>query len=439
MSRNTETQCSVDDFWSSRELLKHIKLVASKTRKSAYAILGWLMVEMLTRIRFETHYVSDVGRASLNMLFLMSAPTGGGKSAARKVAKDNFEFEDVGWSSPEPMQAGSGEAIADAFYIQVEVAVSETKTKWEVDWVNPNHCRVFFNDEISYHKGKSNQNSSTLEATYLSMYSGDLLGRSLAGGRGKEVPAGKYRAIAVFNAQPENDPFRTDAAKASGMPSRLLNLRAINPNARKDFADTAGVELPERPFKIPRFGNRGDSMPPQFRALSEMDAAHAEEDFLASEGKREHGRSHTLLTRAKVSCVLAALDGRDYLTTEDWWLSGHLIEHSNEVDAEIQSVISKALRAEAGKSGAILGYKLGAAEASKDKYALKRVKENVKRWSSATGYDLTLPTTNPSNLKAIGALSQKIAPRDRKPYLEVALQELHSELNGLDEVATDGE
>jgi hypothetical protein len=83
---------STKEFWESSELLRMVKRVADKTRKSAYAILGWLMVDVLTRISYQTHYVSEVGRASLNMLFLMSAPTGGGKSAARKVAKEHFAF-----------------------------------------------------------------------------------------------------------------------------------------------------------------------------------------------------------------------------------------------------------------------------------------------------------------------------------------------------------
>ena len=412
-------------FWNARPLLMRIKLIASKTRKSPHAILGWLMVWMLTRISYDTTYVTEVGKASLNMLFLMSAATGGGKSAARKVAQDNFVFQDLGLSCPSPVQAGSGEAIPDSFYVRVKQINEEGKDVWTEEWVNPNHCRIFYNDEISFHKGKAQQNSRTLEATYLSMYSGDHLGRTLAGGKGKEVPAGQYRAITVFNAQPENDPFRSDASMASGMPSRLLNLDASNANARADYEAASSVPMPS-PYTMPHYGRRGDSMPPQFRALPEMEAAHAEEDFLANEGLREHGRSHTLLTRAKTACVLAALEGRDYLVIDDWHLAGHLIEHSNAIDAGIKKTLGIAARTEAGKAGTILGVKLGASDESKYQYAVERVAKNLKNHAAKCGYDLTRPRTDEVNLKALGALTGQISGRDRdliEPALDSIIRE----------------
>ncbi len=422
---NPDKTYTAQDFWNSRPLLKRIKLVASKTRKSPHAILGWLMVWMLTRISYETTYVTEVGKASLNMLFLMSAATGGGKSAARKVAQDNFVFQDLGLSCPSPVQAGSGEAIPDSFYVRIKVKDEEGKEVSKDEWINPNHCRIFYNDEISFHKGKAQQNSSTLEATYLSMYSGDHLGRTLAGGKGKEVPAGQYRAITVFNAQPENDPFRSDASMASGMPSRLLNLNASNPNARADYETASSIPMPP-PFQMPHFGRRGDSMPPQFRALAEMEAAHAEEDFLANEGLREHGHSHTLLTRAKTACVLAALEGRDYLVIEDWHLAGHLIDHSNAIDTHIKKTLNAAARSEAGKAGAILGIKLGASDESKELYAIERVAKNLTNHAGKCGYDLTKKHSAPENLEPFKVLSNKISSRDRDligPALESIINE----------------
>ena len=415
---------SPEEFWNARPLLRRVLLVASRTRKSAYSILGWLMVEMLTRIRYETCYVSEVGKASLNMLFLMSAPTGGGKSASRRVALQYFEFEGTNWSASPPIQLGSGEAGADSYWVPTKN--EDGKTEWV--WVNPNHCRVFYNDEIAFHKGKAHQNSSTLEATYLSMYSGDHLGRSLAGGKGKEVPANEYRAVVVFNAQPENDPFRNDASKASGMPSRLLNLSAINPNARADYEATASHDIAGmRKYLIPKVGHNGDVfVPPQYYALPEMEAAHAEEDFLAAEGLREHGRSHTLLTRAKVACVLAALDGRERLILEDWHLAGHLSDHSNALDDSIQKTIAVAQRSEAGKSGAILGVKMDAADTSKEQAAIERVAKNLRKHAPEAGYLLDMPASTPENVAAAKKLATLITSRDRE-HITPALTLLYSE------------
>jgi hypothetical protein len=415
----------IHEFWSARPLLARVLIVASRTRKSAYSILGWLMVEVLTRIRYETSYVSEVGKASLNMLFLMSAPTGGGKSASRRVALEYFEFEGTNWSASRPIQLGSGEAGADSYWVQVKA--SDGKPEWV--WVNPNHCRVFYNDEIAFHKGKAQQNSSTLEATYLSMYSGDLLGRSLAGGKGKEVPANEYRAVVVFNAQPENDPFRNDASKASGMPSRLLNLSATNPNARADYAATASQDLATLgAFVIPKLGwHNGDVfIPHQYSALPEMEAAHAEEDFLAAEGLREHGRSHTLLTRAKVACVLAALEGREHLILEDWHLAGFLSDHSTDLDESIQKTILQAQRSEAGKSGTILGVRMDAADAAKEEAALERVTKNLRKWSEVESYDNTLPPHEGNNPMRKSLVEKHFPSRDRD-YLTEAFNRLYTE------------
>ena len=419
---------SSKEFWAARALLERIKLIASKTRKSEYAILGWLMVWMLARIPYYCFYTTEVGSASLNMLYLMSAPTGGGKSAARKVAKENFKFATVGWSCPEPMQAGSGEAIADAFYIKNKVEDADGKMVWQDDWINPNRCRIFYNDEISFHKGKAHQNSSTLEATYLSMYSGDLLGRSLAGAKGKEVPANEYRAIAIFNAQPENDPFRTDASKASGMPSRLLTLNAVNPDARADYEAVQSVDLSKIDvFTIPPLGGVGDTFIYRYDALPEMNAAHAEEDFLASEGLREYGQSHTLLTRAKIACVLAALDGRVSLMIEDWHLAGHLIDHSNEMNQAIERIITKAQRSEAGKLGHILGLRMDAADSSKELAAIERVAKLLRKHAPVVGYDLSRPIGATENVAATKGLSSLITSRDRD-HIEPALTLIYKEL-----------
>jgi hypothetical protein len=417
-------QCLAEEFWTSREVLKFVKLIANKRRKSPYAILGWLFVEMLSRISYSTNYVTAVGKASLNMILLISGPTGGGKSVTRKIAKEVFDFDGLSISTPEPLQAGSGEAIADSFFEFRPEIDQDGKSHLVEDWVNLNHCRIFYNDEISYHKGKAHQNSSTLEATYLSSYSGDALGRVLAGNRGREVPAGQYRMITVFNSQPEHDPFRGEMVVASGLTSRLLNLSAVNPNARIEYETARSLPEPGK-FKIPRLETRFDQLAPQYLALPEMEDAHAEEDFAAHEGTRALGESHTLLTRAKVSCVLAALEGRTYLISQDWHLAGHLIDHSNDLDQKIKEVLNKSERALAGKSGFVLGIKMGEAEESKHDHIIERVSQRLIKLAPLCDYDLKKSFRDESNAIALKALRQKISSRDRE-YIEEALNKLRN-------------
>jgi hypothetical protein len=159
-----------------------------------------------------------------------------------------------------------------------------------------------------------------------------------------------------------------------------------------------------------------------------MDAAHAEEDFLASEGLREHGRSHTLLTRAKTACVLAALEGRDGLEIEDWHLAGHLIDHSNAMDESIQRTIHAAARSEAGKSGNLLGVKMDAVEDSKERSAVARVANNLLRLAPRVGYDPSKMPSDPENLRLKGKLMSHLTSRDRN-YVDAALELIFNELN----------
>jgi hypothetical protein len=43
------------EFWNARPLLKNVKWWASRTVKSPYAILAWVMVRMLSRIPYDTN------------------------------------------------------------------------------------------------------------------------------------------------------------------------------------------------------------------------------------------------------------------------------------------------------------------------------------------------------------------------------------------------
>jgi hypothetical protein len=201
----------------------------------------------------------------------------------------------------------------------------------------------------------------------------------------------------------------------------------VNPLAESDFEGVQGTEPPAKVI-VPKFGGYGDSMPPQFYALPEMEAAQAQQDFLAHKGLNDKTRSHEILQRSKIACVLAALDGRTYLNIEDWHLALHLIEHSREVDGEIRTAQTKALRSEAGKSGAILGVRMDAADASREEAALERVTRNLRKWALAEGYDLDQLPHEGTNPMKKSLVEKHFSSRDRE-YLAEAYTRLFNELS----------
>ncbi len=420
---------SPEEFWAARPLLRNIKWWASYTVKSPYAILVWAMVQMLMRIPYRTYYVTKTGKNALNMTFVVSGDTGTGKTAARHLAYGGeiFSFDGQYWYEAPLVQLRSGESAADAFFTRIKKSVEGQKDEWVDEWINLNRAIIFFFDEVLYFVGKQRQNSSTLVAVLLSMWSGEMLGGALAGGRGKTVPAREYRACVVLNSQKETDAFRSDASAYSGESSRILSVSAVNPLAESDFEGVQGTEPPAKVI-VPKFGGYGDSMPPQFYALPEMEAAQAQQDFLAHKGLNDKTRSHEILQRSKIACVLAALDGRTYLNIEDWHLALHLIEHSREVDGEIRTAQTKALRSEAGKSGAILGVRMDAADASREEAALERVTRNLRKWALAEGYDLDQLPHEGTNPMKKSLVEKHFSSRDRE-YLAEAYTRLFNELS----------
>ena len=419
---------SPEEFWASRPLFRNIKWWASYTVKSPYAILVWAMVQMLSRIPYDSYYVTKTGKNALNMTFVVSGDTGTGKTAARHLAYsgDIFTFDGHYWYEAPLVQLRSGESAGDAFFTRIKKSVDGKDDVWVDEWINLNRAIIFFFDEVLYFVGKQRQNSSTLVAVLLSMWSGEMLGGALAGGKGKTVPAKEYRACVVLNSQKETDAFRGDSSAYSGESSRILTVSAVNPLAETDHGAVQGMEPPES-VVVPKFGGYGDRMSPQFRALPEMEAAQAQQDFLAHKGLNDRTRSHEILQRSKIACVLAALDGRTHLTLEDWHLALHLIEHSRAVDTEIRSAQNKALRSEAGKSGAILGVKMDAADTSKEQAAIERVAKNLRKHAPEAGYLLEMPPSTPENVAAAKKLATLITSRDRD-HVTPALTLIYNEL-----------
>jgi hypothetical protein len=185
--------------------------------------------------------------------------------------------------------------------------------------------------------------------------------------------------------------------------------------------------MPPRVVDIPKFGGEGDRMPPQFYALPEMEAAQEEQDLLASEGLHDKTRSHEILQRAKISCVLAALEGRTALTIEDWHLALHLIEHSRVVDAEIRAAQRIAVRSAAGREGEVLGIRMEAAEDAKEQAAIERIAKNLRKHAEEAGYDFSKTSTMQRDAGALGRLTAKISSRDRGKQMANALEFLYHE------------
>jgi hypothetical protein len=92
-------------------------------------------------------------------------------------------------------------------------------------------------------------------------------------------------------------------------------------------------------------------------ALPSMQLEHMKESFKSVDGGLPELDSHLLLSRAKVAVALAVLEGRSYLTEDDWDLSEVIIRHSKATRGVILTALSSSKNSEIVAQGRAAGIK----------------------------------------------------------------------------------
>lgn len=401
------------DFWNSRESLRKIHALSRKKVVAPYSILGMVLIRVLHSVPWNVFYRSFRGSASLNSLAAFVGPTGTGKSLTLDVVESYVIFSDSprseggdgSWTGV--TEPGSGEAIPDHYMAWV-VDEDDPKKSKKSDWKDDTHAAVFAFDEIGMLESRSAREGSTIIEYAKQGWSGSVLGRVLASGKGAMLIAKTYRFAMVLNIQPARAGMLfTDSAISGGLPSRFVFFSTQDPDGRKEFDPT-----PAKPVKLP-FVNWASVK--FIDALPSMDAAHKEESFKAIDGGLDELDSHLLLTRAKVAVALAVMEGRSELIEEDWELSKYIIEHSKRTRANVLEV----LRGQAGKEIA----RQGKAAGTKNAIAAEVEYERKIRTVVARIQDLMsqgVPETGAKGLK-------KRMRNDQRKYFEDAMARIRLE------------
>jgi hypothetical protein len=368
--------CGQDDFWNSRESLRRIHGLSRKKVIAPYSLLGMVLIRVLHSVPWDVYYRSFRGSASLNSLAAFVGPTGTGKSLTLDVVESYVVFSDSpvskggdgSWTGV--TEPGSGEAIPDHYMAWV-VDEDDPKKSKKSDWKDDTHAAVFAFDEIGMLESRSAREGSTIIEYAKQGWSGSVLGRVLASGKGAMLPAKTYRFAMVLNIQPARAGMLfTDSAISGGLPSRFVFFSTQDPDGRKEFDPT-----PAKPIKLPFVNWVGVKY---IDALPSMDAAHKEESFKAIDGGIDELDSHLLLTRAKVAVALAVMEGRSELIEEDWELSNFVIEHSKRTRANVLEVLRGQAGKEIARQGRAAGTRSAIATQVEDKrkidYVISRIK-----------------------------------------------------------------
>lgn len=374
VAQRAKREAGKEEFWDSRDVLKHVRTTARQRIISPFFLLGSLIERACLEVPYEVMYESFRGKRPINMLMGVVATTGGNKSLTQSTLDDAFEMTSDAWRIP-PVQPGSGEGIIDAY----RYTARDENKKLTTYWTDPkNHAQLFAFDEVgalSAHSGRARSGSIMMEVIK-SAESGESLSRVLAAGGGTELPKHQYRFCLYVNVQPARagELFSEDAV-AGGLPGRFLRMSATNPRAKIDFLDT-----PVTKFKVasPSWAGVGS-----IRALDVMNEAHRESAFASSEGELEPMESHSSILRAKVAIALMVLDGRTELREDDWALAGIVMDHSKETRDHIVSELKSAAARENYRQGKSQGLR-NAISTDVEERKIKKVADRIRAFR-ATG------------------------------------------------------
>lgn len=320
-----------DDFWNSRDMLRHILDFARARRVSPWAVLGCVLTRVVCATPYHVVLPPTIGgEASLNIFVGLVGKSGSGKGAAEAVATEAVPVGDL-----ITHKTGSGEGIAHGY---------KRRTKDGVEWLddNPDHAVLFSVPEIDTLSALGNRQGATLMPELRSAWSGETLGFGYAD-PSKRLPieAHQYRLCLVAGIQPGRAQSLLDDADG-GTPQRFLWMPAVDPDA----PDTPPSAPPPWRWTPPNTSAKAVLKQPSGRIhMSLCQTAHTEIDqnrLARLRGDGEALDGHGLLARLKVAAALALLDSRLDVTEEDWTLAGVIHRKSDATRAGIQRHLAQA-------------------------------------------------------------------------------------------------
>jgi hypothetical protein len=340
-------------FFERRGSLRHLYQVAEYTWSSPWALLAHAMLRALNLVPWKVHYETQMGQQPVNTCWALVGSTGAGKSSSEGVVDMYFRFPDSTPSMTDlqtwegSVEAGSGEAIPD-WYAESRPPKDEDDTTAEnaIDnkrrYRGKNHAAVFHYDEVGKMNALNARQGSTLPEYIKSGFSGENLGRVLAGGHGTMLKKRTYRFGMSINMQPKRGGllFNPDQI-AGGLPGRFVFV-----DAKPLMPEGEGLTRPEI-FVVPLVAWTDIG---SIKATESMEAAHKGQKIRAAQGLVSDLDGHKTLVQAKVAIGLAVLDGRPYLDDEDWELAGMVMEHSDAVRGFVLKELSRARAEEANKA-----------------------------------------------------------------------------------------
>ena len=266
------------------------------------------------------------GNGSLNTFVALVGPSGSGKGAAERAARDAVVLPQEVYVA----SVGSGEGLAHQ-YAHREKGGKLVRDRNSVLFVAP---------EVQGLGALGSRSGSTMDSQLRQGWSGEALGFAYADAT-KRLPIEEhsYRMGLSVGVQPEHADILLDASDG-GTPQRLVWGRTTDPTVSRA---TRGEPIEPLTLKDLDWTISDEFGLPYVIPV----CPEAEDMILAAHEARQRGEGdaldgHALFAREKLAVPIAVLHGRQEVTPKDWWLAGLVMTRSDQTRAEAQSVLAAA-------------------------------------------------------------------------------------------------
>jgi len=348
-----------DEFWSATDELMTIHQWARARYAAPWAVFGAVMLRVSASTGPHVQLPGVIGgRASLNMMAVFVAASGGGKGISDATAR-------LAWPADIHEEGlGSGQGIAELF----------KETKNPEDRIDR---ALFMVPEIDHlaalDAGQGNNTRATLKAAIM----GERLGsKGASAATSRMVAPHTYRVCLSVAGQFGHCGVILDDA-TGGTPQRTLWFPSTDPTMPADRADDPAplnIDLPRwalasaEPVEI-QYGHP---------AIAEtIIAAH----LARQRGEGDALDGHWMITRCKVAAVLAIMDRRMVVTEKDWALSEVVMAVSDRTRHSVIDHAKQAARAKVHDQA----MKRAAGEQFISDHKLERAKRAILRWLERDG------------------------------------------------------
>lgn len=405
----------VGDFWTRRRVLTHIRDFARARRVAPWAVLGGVLARVVCCCDPNVQLPPTIGSyASINLFIGLVGPSGAGKDASNKVAKDCI---DLGTAADFPtVPLGSGEGLSHMFMKYGDNGLEQHNT-----------AALVTVGEIDTLTALVKRQASTVGSQLRQAAMGEQLGFFYVDtAKRMLVPEHRYRLCLVAGVQPKRAGALFSEADG-GTPQRFTWMPATDPDA----PDKAPPCPPPMVWEAPKWHEAGSEwVGDQCRnvvqvcdtAIDTIVQAHLDR----TRGKGDALDGHALLTRLKVATALAILEGRTGVNDEDWDLSGEVMAVSDATRDDMKRVLDAETRRENKVQAEAEATRTILVDDRRFEAAIKRVSSNLTRHLAETGG----PVTH-------GNLRHKLPKRDRE-HFETAVQALLRSGKIDENVASDG-